>query len=253
MDAKTIQERTLSVARSLKIDHLLQRKPAQLSGGQQQRVALGRAIIRAPQIFLMDEPLSNLDAQLRDSTRAELKILHQHIGITTVYVTHDQTEAMTLADKIVVLDRGKVQQVGTPLEVYQNPANLMVASFLGNPPMNIFSARWQGGRLWMGEQSIACCPRWDLPEQVTVGVRPEAMQWSLQPIDNSLPAEVILLEPLGSYTIVRLCLVHDPQQTLLLPLPSSQVWNWRVQTPVWLVVPEQAIYLFCPQTGERYP
>jgi multiple sugar transport system ATP-binding protein len=200
----------------------------------------------------MDEPLSNLDAQLRDSTRAELKILHQHIGITTVYVTHDQTEAMTLADKIVILDRGKVQQVGTPLEVYQNPVNLMVAGFLGNPPMNILSARFHQGRLWFGGQSIACSPRWNLPEQVKVGVRPEAVQWSLQPLENSLATEVILLEPLGSQTIVRLCLIDEPEQTILLPLASTQIYDWRIQTPVWLNFPDQSIFLFSAQTGERF-
>lgn len=253
MDTKTIQDRTLAVARSLKIDNLLQRKPAQLSGGQQQRVALGRAIIRAPQIFLMDEPLSNLDAQLRDSTRAELKILHQHIGITTVYVTHDQTEAMTLADKIVVLDRGRVQQVGTPLEIYKNPANLMVASFLGNPPMNILSARFHQGKFWLGGQSISCptvCS-WELPEQVKIGVRPEAIQWSLQPLDNSLAAEVILLEPLGSQTIVRLCLADESEQTILLPISNTEVYGWQIETRIWIWFPEASMYLFSAQTGDR--
>ncbi len=132
------------MARSLSLEHLLDRKPKQLSGGQQQRVALGRAIAREPQVFLLDEPLSNLDAQLRDDTRAELKQLHQELGITTVYVTHDQVEAMTLADKIVVLNRGRIQQIGDPQTIYARPANQMVASFLGNPPMNILPAIYKG-------------------------------------------------------------------------------------------------------------
>ncbi|MEY3223141.1 MAG: hypothetical protein RLZZ203_1997, partial [Cyanobacteriota bacterium] len=140
VDPKIIQERVLTVARSLALDHLLDRKPKQLSGGQQQRVALGRAIARQAQLFLLDEPLSNLDAQLRDDTRAELKQLHQKLGITTIYVTHDQVEAMTLADKIVVLNQGKIQQIGEPQSIYALPANEMVASFLGNPPMNILHA-----------------------------------------------------------------------------------------------------------------
>ena len=134
-----IARRVQEVAHSLDIEHLLKRKPKQLSKGQQQRVALGRAIARQPQVFLLDEPLSNLDAQLRDGTRAELKRLHQQFQITTVYVTHDQVEAMTLADQIVVLDNGRIQQIGSPQEVYSNPINSMVAGFLGNPPMNIFS------------------------------------------------------------------------------------------------------------------
>ena len=134
VDSKLIRERVETVAHSLSLQHLLERKPKQLSGGQQQRVALGRAIARQPQVFLLDEPLSNLDAQLRDETRAELKQLHQKIGITTVYVTHDQVEAMTLADKIVVLSGGRIQQIGEPQSIYARPANRMVATFLGNPP-----------------------------------------------------------------------------------------------------------------------
>ncbi len=144
VNRQIIQERVITVARSLSLEHLLDRKPKQLSGGQQQRVALGRAIAREPQLFLLDEPLSNLDAQLRDDTRAELKQLHQKLGITTIYVTHDQVEAMTLADQIVVLNRGRIQQIGDPQSIYARPANLMVATFLGNPPMNILSAIYKG-------------------------------------------------------------------------------------------------------------
>ena len=128
-DRQTIARKVKEVAHSLDIEHLLKRKPRQLSGGQQQRVALGRAIARQPQVFLLDEPLSNLDAQLRDDTRAELKQLHERVGITTIYVTHDRVEAMTLADRIVVLDNGKVQQIGSPQAVYATPANRMVAGF----------------------------------------------------------------------------------------------------------------------------
>ena len=130
-ERSTINRRIQEVARALNIEHLLKRKPKQLSGGQQQRVALGRAIARQPQVFLLDEPLSNLDAQLRDDTRAELKQLHDRLGITTVYVTHDQTEAMTLADRVVVLKDGKIQQIGSPQDVYAQPANSMVAGFFG--------------------------------------------------------------------------------------------------------------------------
>jgi multiple sugar transport system ATP-binding protein len=156
VESQMIQDRIHKVARSLSIDHLLNRKPKQLSGGQQQRVALGRAIVREPQVFLLDEPLSNLDAQLRDDTREELKKLHQRLKITTIYVTHDQTEAMTLADKIVVLDQGKIQQIGEPQAVYAKPINQMVATFLGNPPMNILPVTYGNSIFWIGNQSFNC-------------------------------------------------------------------------------------------------
>ena len=153
-DPKIIKQQVQSIAESLGISQLLNRKPKQLSGGQQQRVALGRAIIRQPKAFLLDEPLSNLDAQLREETRAELKRLHQQLGITTIYVTHDQGEAMTLAQQLVVLYEGRIQQIGTPEEVYQYPANRMVAGFLGSPPMNLLYARYLNNELQLGEQSL---------------------------------------------------------------------------------------------------
>lgn len=135
-----IDAKVASAARILNIEHLLQRKPKELSGGQRQRVAIGRAIVREPQLFLFDEPLSNLDARLRGHMRAELALLHQRLGKTTLYVTHDQVEAMTLANRIVIFDQGRIQQVGTPQEVFKNPANLFVASFIGMPTMNFLDA-----------------------------------------------------------------------------------------------------------------
>jgi len=254
MDAQTISDRTIAVARSLKIDHLLQRQPAQLSGGQQQRVALGRAIIRAPQIFLLDEPLSNLDVQLRDSTRAELKLLHQHIGITTVYVTHDQTEAMTLADQIVVLEQGRIQQIGTPLEVYEQPENLMVASFFGNPPMNLLAVRFSEGLLYLGEQCLPC-PQlrnsWQLPPKLKLGIRCEHLQWSITPVSGSLAMEVILQEPLGNVTVLRACLPDDPSQFVQIPAPSYSVPQLPVGAKIWVSFSPQHIYLFDAESGDR--
>src|SRR5919202_3011106 len=155
-DKATIERQVEKVARALDIFHLLDRKPKQLSGGQQQRVALGRAIAREPKVFLLDEPLSNLDAQLRDDTRVQLKQLHQQLGITTIYVTHDQVEAMTLADQIVVLDRGRIQQIGEPQDIYAQPANRMVAMFLGNPPMNVFPATYRDEIFQLSGQSLPC-------------------------------------------------------------------------------------------------
>jgi len=208
-----IASKVQEVAHSLDIEHLLKRKPKQLSGGQQQRVALGRAIARQPQVFLLDEPLSNLDAQLRDGTRAELKRLHQQFGITTIYVTHDQTEAMTLADKIVVLSEGRIQQIGSPQEVYSHPANSMVAGFLGDPPMNILTATYEKERLTIGknqflqlnsaiQQGLSLHPG----QKVDLGIRPEHLiiqPTSTQDDSDCLILEVDLIEPLGRETNIK--------------------------------------------------
>ena len=207
-DSKTVKERVSVVAKSLALEHLLERKPKQLSGGQQQRVALGRAIARQPQVFLLDEPLSNLDAQLRDDTRVELKQLHQKLGITTIYVTHDQTEAMTLGDRIVVLNSGKIQQIGAPQSIYAKPANRMVATFLGNPPMNIIPAIYIDNSFKVGNQFLVC------PQSIRetlnpvegqsfdLGIRPENIYIN-QAAKDGLVVEVKVLEPLGRETLIR--------------------------------------------------
>ncbi|MEB3197183.1 MAG: sn-glycerol-3-phosphate ABC transporter ATP-binding protein UgpC [Candidatus Sericytochromatia bacterium] len=196
------------VAARLEIQHLLERKPKQLSGGQRQRVALGRAIVRNPQVFLMDEPLSNLDAKLRVSMRAEIKKLHRDLQTTFVYVTHDQTEALTMGDRIAIFNAGHMQQVGTPAEVYQRPANLFVATFIGSPQMNLVRgvAATVDGRVHLRGENFA----FTLPEgrnvregDVVVGFRPE----HLVPIAAELPgyrAEVDVVEPMGSEGFVYL-------------------------------------------------
>ncbi len=174
-----IQQRVAEVAASLSLEHLLDRKPKQLSGGQQQRVALGRALARQAQVFLLDEPLSNLDAQLRDDTRAELKQLHHNLRNTTVYVTHDQVEAMTLADKIVVLSGGHIQQIGEPQTIYNEPVNRMVATFIGNPPMNILPAKFTGNEFDVVGQILpiptGMKEKFNPPigQQLDLGIRPE--------------------------------------------------------------------------------
>jgi multiple sugar transport system ATP-binding protein len=155
-----LRARVDETARLLDIEELLGRRPRELSGGQRQRVAIGRALVRRPQVFLMDEPLSNLDAKLRVQMRAELIALHQRVGITTVYVTHDQTEAMTLGDRVVVLDRGVVQQVDPPDRLYQQPANTFVAGFIGSPAMNFFEGELRDGRLRLGPHEV------DVPDSV---------------------------------------------------------------------------------------
>ena len=189
------------VAEMLAIGHLLPRRPAQLSGGEQQRVALARAIVREPQVFLMDEPLSNLDAKLRVHTRTELKSLQRELGTTMVFVTHDQAEAMSLAHRIAVLSQGELQQIGTPDEVYDRPANVFVAEFIGSPPMNLLEATRDGD--W-----VVASGGWRIPVPtgvdtasnggLTVGLRPEGIEI----VGDGQPAEVVAVEPFGSEVIV---------------------------------------------------
>jgi multiple sugar transport system ATP-binding protein len=195
-------------ARILQMEHLLDRKPAQLSGGQRQRVAIGRAIVRNPEVFLFDEPLSNLDAALRMDMRMELSRLHQDLGATMIYVTHDQVEAMTLADKIVVLNQGVVQQVGTPMELYHRPANLFVATFIGSPKMNLIEAEVKevgAGTITVGSPTldpVAIPATGDVKpgDTVTLGLRPHHLTLG----GEALTGTVSLVERLGNETIVNL-------------------------------------------------
>lgn len=258
-DAKTIRDRINTVAVILGIEHLLDRKPRQLSGGQQQRVALGRAIARQPQVFLLDEPLSNLDAQLRDDTRVELKQLHQQVGITTIYVTHDQIEAMTLADQIVVLNQGRIQQIGTPQTVYSRPANRMVATFLGSPPMNILQAVYGEGAFQVNGQSLPCPETMRASIQPAkgqtfdLGIRPEHIQVSSTAAH--LQVEVIVVEPLGRETFIRAQLPASgslkPQVLNLQIAPGLGV---KMGDRIPLSLDLDQLFVFNPGTGEAlYP
>jgi multiple sugar transport system ATP-binding protein len=211
------EKAVMEVARLLRIDHLLNRKPGQLSGGQRQRVAIGRALVREPKLFLFDEPLSNLDALLRVEMRTELKKLHQRIGKTTIYVTHDQVEAMTLATRIAVLNKGILQQVGTPHEVYDRPANLFVATFIGSPAMNLLPCVVET----QGAERVAKIERkagssgepilLRLPEsanaptgvELMLGLRPEAFSEKRAPSDHAtIRTRIILVEPTGPENII---------------------------------------------------
>jgi multiple sugar transport system ATP-binding protein len=203
-----IERRVAGVAATLGLTPLLDRKPHALSGGQRQRVALGRAIVRDPKVFLFDEPLSNLDAALRVSTRGEISALHRRLGATMIYVTHDQVEAMTMGSRICIMNGGKVVQVGEPLEVYRHPANIFVASFLGNPPMNLMPAVVSddpGGRaLRIGAWSFAV-PAERMPPlppntNVIFGIRPEKISVA-QAGGTHIEAEIVQVEPLGAETI----------------------------------------------------
>jgi multiple sugar transport system ATP-binding protein len=270
-DPKTIQDRVLKVARSLSLEHLLDRKPKQLSGGQQQRVALGRAIAREPQVFLLDEPLSNLDAQLRDDTRAELKLLHQKLGITTIYVTHDQVEAMTLADKIVVLNQGRIQQIGDPQSIYARPANRMVATFLGSPPMNILPAKFKdnvfnvGGQLLPVSDDIRLLLKPQQGQGFDLGIRPEYVYLNepqrrrerreeevISPC--SLPSypclfvEVKVVEPLGRETLIRGDLVGSPG--VLVNVQGGADVRLRSGDRLTLELDMHQLFVFDANTGE---
>jgi multiple sugar transport system ATP-binding protein len=204
-----IQRRVMDAAKLLRIDHMLDRKPAALSGGQRQRVAIGRAIVREPKVFLFDEPLSNLDAQLRNEMRSEIKRLHQRLGATIIYVTHDQVEAMTLADRIAVLSAGHKMQYDTPDAIYNRPAALFVAGFTGAPAMNLAPCTLAGGMADLGgaqiEVGATLAARASTAGALKFGVRPENIALAPQSdADQSVPAEVLLLEPLGAETLVTL-------------------------------------------------
>lgn len=225
-----IEARVKDVARMLGLDPYLARYPRELSGGQRQRVALGRAIVRNPQVFLMDEPLSNLDAKLRVQTRAELKKLHAQLQVTTIYVTHDQTEAMTMGDRLVVMNNGVVQQVGAPAEIYAHPANVFVATFIGSPAMNIVNGeiRRDGDRVFFQGKGWSV----ELPENearafgshpgaAILGIRPEglALDPNAQEGDRGvITAGVDLTEPLGAETLLHVTLGDD---AIVVRLPVS--------------------------------
>ncbi len=203
-----IRKRVEDAAKILDLEPYLDRKPKNLSGGQRQRVAMGRAIVREPQVFLMDEPLSNLDAKLRVQTRTQIASLQRRLGITTVYVTHDQTEALTMGDRIAVLKDGLLQQVGSPADMYQTPANAFVAGFIGSPAMNLGKWHVDGDSAVFGDARILL-PRTIIKQitaadegQIIVGFRPESLEWTSTPGDSNIPLNVSFVESLGSDAFV---------------------------------------------------
>jgi multiple sugar transport system ATP-binding protein len=244
-----IQRKVAEATAILGLQPYLDRLPRQLSGGQRQRVAMGRAIVRSPRVFLFDEPLSNLDAGLRAQMRAEMKDLHQRLKTTTVYVTHDQIEAMTMGDTIVVLRDGVVQQVGAPLEVYDRPANLFTAGFIGSPAMNILDAEAHTvhGRALLrlaGGAELPVPPGCDLEpgRRVAIGIRPEHLVLA----DAGLEAGVLAVEPTGAATHVTVKLAERRVVAVVqqrVPLSRG--------TPVRIIVRPESMHLFDPTTGER--
>jgi ABC-type sugar transport system ATPase subunit len=249
-----IKERVAEAARILELGTLLERYPRQLSGGQRQRVAMGRAIVRDPKVFLFDEPLSNLDAKLRVQMRTEIKRLRERLKTTTIYVTHDQVEAMTLADRIVVLDAGRIEQVGTPEDVYDRPASSFVASFIGAPPMNLVPGRivrTEGGaaiELPAGVVlPLAAAARVnDNEEAVTAGIRPEHFEWADANREAAIAAPAVVVEPLGSDTLVSLDLAGH---NLQVRLPPRRIQ--RRGELVRLNVAPEHIHVFGPQGARQ--
>jgi multiple sugar transport system ATP-binding protein len=229
-------------ATKVHIDHLLARRPGQLSGGQQQRCALARAIVRKPRLFLLDEPLSNLDAKLRLETRVELRKLQRSLGVTTVYVTHDQEEAMTIADRLAVFMEGRIVQIGTPDEVFDRPASVAVAGFIGSPPMNLIAAQVRGGSLSVDGIPVPLDRPAGPDGDVTLGVRPGAVRLAA----HGLPAQVELLENLGDTTIVDL-----DAGNRRVKMRSEGRPDLREGDTVHLAFVPQAIHLFDATTGDR--
>jgi multiple sugar transport system ATP-binding protein len=248
MPKAEIDSRVARAADILGLKPYLARYPRELSGGQRQRVAMGRAIVRDPQVFLFDEPLSNLDAKLRVQMRAEIRELHQRLGTTTVYVTHDQIEAMTMADRIVVMRDGRIAQVGAPLELYDRPANVFVAGFIGSPSMNLFTGVVRrDGRQPQVEVEGATFIAPDLPEltegrRVVYGVRPEHLDLA----DSGFAANVVVVEPTGSETHVVLRLGSQDMVAVF-----RERHGFRPGDTIHLAPRPELIHLFDADTGER--
>lgn len=241
-----IQEKVEKAADILSLSHLLDRRPAELSGGQRQRVAMGRAIVRDPKVFLFDEPLSNLDAKLRVKMRSEIKALHQRLKTTIIYVTHDQIEAMTMADKIVVLNSGRIEQIGSPLELYDRPANLFVATFMGSPAMNILPG-------CITEHGVRIANTFEIPlrthlpigTNVHYGIRPEDISLTGNKI---VPAKIKVLEPTGAETHITLDLAGTE-----ITVVSKQRINAQIGDMLDISLEGQRSHLFNDQTGQRLP
>jgi multiple sugar transport system ATP-binding protein len=255
---RVIDERVRSVAQLLQIETLLKRLPKQLSGGQRQRVALGRAIARNPQVFLMDEPLSNLDAKLRAETRAQIVKLQRQLGTTTIYVTHDQTEAMTMGDRIAIMSEGKIQQVASPLELYNHPANLFVAEFIGSPPMNFISVKFHAPllithshfRFTLPEIWATALQKYD-GKTLILGIRPEHLNLSL-PATKNLPVQVDLVENLGNDSFLSVKIAEPDSQPksisnyLQVRIPPERFV--QIGEQLWLSLNPEKIHFFDPET-----
>jgi len=254
-----IDERVRDAAKALRIESLLNKRPSALSGGDMQRVAIGRALVRRPKAMLMDEPIGALDAKLREEMRAELKHIHLQNEATTVYVTHDQVEAMSMADRIAIMNEGVLQQVGTPTDVYQHPANLFVAQFIGSPIMNVVEGAVRPGdghtEVVLGENDASLRFPAELfhkvveqrhaENELSIGVRPEGVLVARQPTDGYIPVEAHIIEPLGPYDIVDLRVGKQ-----LLRARTASGYVEKAGDAVWARLDEKQTHFFSTRTGE---
>ena len=257
MPKEDIRKKVDEIALTLGMEALLNRMPSQLSGGERQRVALGRALVRSPEVFLLDEPLSNVDALLRVQMRAELKRIQKDLGITTICVTHDQVEAMTMSDRIVLMKKGVILQVDAPLTIYNHPANKFVASFVGNPPMNFFDAiiedndgklclNFNGTYFEIPDRKKADVLKKAHNPEVTAGIRPESIKISLEKEDEHyLPAEIFLTEPIGSDIIIDFHYLGVIFKASVEPTFEAQMGD-----PIWVKFNTEKIHLFNKETEE---
>ncbi|MCD7845131.1 MAG: sn-glycerol-3-phosphate ABC transporter ATP-binding protein UgpC [Oscillospiraceae bacterium] len=250
-----IDRRVRAAAETLNITDILTRKPKALSGGQQQRAAIGRAIVREPKVFLMDEPLSNLDAKLRSQTRTELMRLRHRIDATFIYVTHDQTEAMTLGDRIVVMKDGYIQQIGTPQEVFRQPKNMFVAGFIGSPQMNFLPASLAGSSLTISHetgQAHIGLPNLvtdaDAARPVVAGIRPEHITLAPAPTPDALTAHLEAAETTGSETWLHLTIAESP---VVVRIPADSYSPEMDKAPIYIKPQHERIHLFDPDTERR--
>ncbi|MBO9465650.1 ABC transporter ATP-binding protein [Tropicibacter sp. R15_0] len=244
IDPKTHDEKVRRASAMVELDDFLHRKPAELSGGQRQRVALARAIVREPNVFLMDEPLSNLDAKLRVSTRAQIKNLSHELAVTTIYVTHDQIEAMTLADRVVIMKQGVVQQVGTPVEIYDRPANTFVASFIGSPAMNLIEGSIEDGVFRAKYTEVHGLDAPDGP--ITLGFRAEDASVVHDGSKGEINAPIYTLELLGDSTMVSVRLAGQ-----LVSVKADKTFRAEIDDTVSLHIHTDHCHLFDAKTGAR--
>jgi sn-glycerol 3-phosphate transport system ATP-binding protein len=247
---REVDARVRETAELLDITALLDRKPGQLSGGQRQRVAMGRALVRRPRAFLLDEPLSNLDAKLRTQVRGDLKRLHRELPVTSIYVTHDQVEAMTLGDRLCVMAAGEVQQIGTTDDIYNRPANTFVAAFMGSPPMNLIQAVVDDGTLRVGGAAVTAVTAPQGP--ITVGARPEHLRIVAAGRDAAVPARIDFCEPLGSHVLVN-ALVDSASGEVRVVAHAPAGTDYDTGAAVGLELPRDKTYLFDAQTGQALP
>jgi len=246
LSKEVMLERAYEAARLVQIEDLMDRKPSEMSGGQQQRVAIARALVKMPRVLLLDEPLSNLDARLRLQTREEIRRIQRETGITTIFVTHDQEEAMSISDQIVVMKLGVVQQIGAPQEVYDNPANLFVAKFLGTPPVNVFEGAVKGEKLFIGEEAVLDVPGVS-DQEVTVGIRPEGF---ILNANGPLHCKLSAVEVMGRDSSVVSTHANSLNATVRSIIDSDNKVDASAETVAFSLKPNK-VFLFHKETEER--